>query len=527
MSDDLVHNKLVNYFNNVGKATAVIAGLIGIFALTGWLFDITTFKSVWPAWATMKPNTAIALILSSISIALYYESKHRPISESIAQLCSFVVLLIGGLTLTEYVTGWDLGIDHLFFNSTQPDTEVYLAGRMLPLTAINFVLIGFTTWLIPSRSTYAWHRYLIAVVILTSSFSLLAYLYNVLQTPDISSRILPFNGTIAFLLLSIAIWLARPEKGLVKILLSNSIGGYLLRRILPTAILLPVIVSIAHLVGQHYGLYSLEFSTAFFVLFITLAFVIVLWLVTHRLDSMDVVKQQLEQRVQERTAQLETSNKELEAFSYSVSHDLRTPLRAIAGFSQALQEDYEKQLDAQAQEYLRCMRTGVMRMGQLIDDVIQLSRVSRTDISKEQVNLSELATEITALLQKSNPQHVVKVAITPHLTAQGDPRLLRIALENLLSNAWKFTSKTATAQIYFDAIIYAGKPTFLVRDNGVGFDMKYANKLFQAFQRLHKDTDFPGDGIGLATVARIIGKHGGTVWAESQPNQGATFFFTL
>ncbi|MCE8425177.1 MAG: PAS domain S-box protein [Candidatus Methanoperedens sp.] len=236
---------------------------------------------------------------------------------------------------------------------------------------------------------------------------------------------------------------------------------------------------------------------------------------------------QLERRITERTRQLEAANKELEAFSYSVSHDLRAPLRSIDGFSQALLEDYGGVLDAQAKDYLTRVRSASQRMSQLIDDMLVLSRVTRREMKRSAVDLSALANMIAAELLKAQPQRRVEFNISPGLVVNGDAELLRAMLENLLGNAWKFTSTRQSATIEFGVKDIDGKPSYFVHDNGVGFDMAYASKLFQAFQRLHLQTDFPGTGIGLATVKRIINRHGGRIWAESEAGKGATFYFNL
>jgi PAS domain S-box-containing protein len=239
------------------------------------------------------------------------------------------------------------------------------------------------------------------------------------------------------------------------------------------------------------------------------------------------LNQSLERRVAERTAELEALNKELESFSYSVSHDLRAPLRAIDGFGQALLEDYAAQWDKTAQDYLQRILVGSRRMGQLIDDMLGLSRVTRRTLRRTQVNLGSLAQEAVAQLQQAEPERAIRLVVDDELTAHCDPDLLRIALTNLLHNAWKYTAKQAQAHIELRHHQNGTTSAFMVRDNGVGFDMQHADKLFTAFQRLHADGEFQGTGIGLATVARVIHRHGGRVWAESEPDQGATFYFTL
>jgi PAS domain S-box-containing protein len=229
-----------------------------------------------------------------------------------------------------------------------------------------------------------------------------------------------------------------------------------------------------------------------------------------------------------RNTELTAVNRELEAFSYSVSHDLRAPLRAIDGFSQALLEDHLDRLDEEGREHLHRVRAAAQRMAQLIDDLLDLSRVTRREMRRERVDLSALAREAIEQLRKADPGRAVEAEIADGAVAEGDPHLLRIVLDNLLGNAWKFTAKRPDARVEFGTTTTGeGERAFFVRDNGVGFDMAYADKLFGAFQRLHGMTEFPGTGIGLATVQRVVHRHGGRVWADATPGRGATFFFTL
>ncbi len=226
-------------------------------------------------------------------------------------------------------------------------------------------------------------------------------------------------------------------------------------------------------------------------------------------------------------AALEAANKELEAFSYSVSHDLRAPLRSIDGFSQCLLEDYSAKLDDNGKELLERVRAGCLRMGQLIDDLLNLSRLTRGDLQIEQVDLTALAKLVFSELRRGSPGRAVDFRAAPGLTAPCDQRLMRIVLENLLGNAWKFTSKQPDAVIEFAHGQHDGQSVFVLRDNGAGFDMTFAQKLFGAFQRLHSSQEFPGTGIGLAIVRRIINRHGGRIWAEGAVGKGATFYLLL
>lgn len=238
--------------------------------------------------------------------------------------------------------------------------------------------------------------------------------------------------------------------------------------------------------------------------------------------------QKLNDDLQDRATQLEATNKELEAFSYSVSHDLRAPLRTIDGFSLAILEDFGEQLNDEGRNHLIRIRTAAQRMAQLIDDLLNLSRVTRTPLNPELTSLSAVAQTVVRDLQQGDPSRILDVSITPNLVAHCDPRLMKIVLENLINNAWKFTSKQEFGRIEFGMQEGgADERVYFVRDNGAGFDMAYVNKLFGAFQRLHTSSEFPGIGIGLAIVQRIINRHGGRVWAEGAPDEGATFYFTL
>ena len=252
--------------------------------------------------------------------------------------------------------------------------------------------------------------------------------------------------------------------------------------------------------------------------------------ITERKEAREQIHQlnlDLEKRVMERTSDLAAANRELETFSFSVSHDLRSPLRIIDGFSKLLKEEYADRLDLEARDYLDRISTAAERMDLLIRGLLNLSHITRSQIQHRPVNLSAMANAIAREFQGSDPQRVAEFVIAPDLSAKGDPELLRSVLQNLLGNAWKYTSKHPRARIEFGAEQGGGKTVFYVRDDGAGFDPENAGKLFNAFQRLHDEKEFPGTGIGLTTVQRIIQRHGGRIWAEGVVNKGATFYFTL
>jgi light-regulated signal transduction histidine kinase (bacteriophytochrome) len=253
--------------------------------------------------------------------------------------------------------------------------------------------------------------------------------------------------------------------------------------------------------------------------------------ITERVKAEQEVKsltESLERQVSERTSELQAVNKELEAFAYSVSHDLRAPLRGIDGFSQALIEDYGEKLDGDAQDYLRRIRVATQHMGELIKDMLLLSRVTRNELRREVVDVSSIARRIGEELKRTSQGRSVEFVVEAAMEARdADSHMVKVVLENLIENAWKFTAKKDNAKIEFGSIIKSGEQVFYIRDNGAGFDMAYAGKLFGAFQRLHSVEEFEGTGIGLATVQRIVHRHGGRIWAEAEVDCGACFYFTL
>jgi PAS domain S-box-containing protein len=244
-------------------------------------------------------------------------------------------------------------------------------------------------------------------------------------------------------------------------------------------------------------------------------------------EEIRALNAELEQRVAARTTELERANHELETFAYSVSHDLRAPLRALDGFSKALLDDYAAKLDEDGRHYLERVRAGAVRMGTLIDDILKLSRVSRQRFEREPIDISALARDIVAELSSAEPDREVEVEIEDGLVARADRGLVQSVLQNLLDNAFKFTTKTDGARVRFGAVEQDGVPVYIVADNGAGFEMAPAKALFRPFQRLHRGSEFPGSGIGLATVVRAVHRHGGAIWAHGAVNEGATFHFTL
>ena len=524
-------------YRNLSRLASVIVVAVGFLVLIGWLFDISALKSILPGFATMKVNTALGLLLASISLLLYHTRRENKWVDLVTKGCAAFVVLIGLLTLGEYIFSQNFGIDQLLFQDTLTPENAY-PGRMSMVTALNFSLLGSSLLLLYRQQYLRLLEVFVITALLISLFILSGYIYGIRSL----YHFFPYSSialhtVLSLCILSIGILFARPEQGLMKIFSSDNLGGVIARRLLPAALILPFLLGSLLLTGQRMGLYDSTFRLVLYALSMVIAFTILILWNASLLQHADLVRQQTQMQLneskeaefelQKAKLELEAANKELEAFSYSVSHDLRAPLRSIDGYSQAVLEDYGELLPIEGRNFLEHVRNSAHRMAELIEDLLKLSHVTRAPIKSVPVDLTLIAENILAELQRNYPERTVRFSVAPNLNARGDPQLLQVVLENLLGNAWKYTSKQEQAEIEVGSTYEDDQTICFVRDNGAGFDMIYAGKLFGAFQRLHTATEFPGTGIGLATVQRIIHRHGGRIWAESAVDQGATFSFTL
>ncbi len=520
------------------KLCSRIAGVViaagGLMVLAGWMFDIPLLKSVHPDLVEMKVNTALCFFFVGVSLWLLQEKgpmRPKTAGRRIAQVCAGMVILIGLMTIIEYLSGLNLGIDQLLFKESADAIGTSHPGRMAPNTAVNFLVTGAALLLldVESRRGYRPSQWLMLVEGMISLAALTGYTYGVerFYGPVAAFTVMAVNTAVLFNVIFLGIIFARPDKGLMKLVTAESLGGVALRYLVPLIVGSLLILGWLRIKGERAGLYDSFTGTAMFDEIRALIFIVLVWIIASLLHQADTRRKQAEEEVKRHIVRLQAANKELEAFSYSVSHDLRAPLRSMDGFSSILLSEYPDKLDERGKDYLNRVGRAAKLMGQLIEDILTLSRVSRHEMKHTDVNLSEMAGRVAEDLKSSDPGRQADFVIQPSVIVKGDSNLLGLVMQNLIGNAWKFTGKREKAAIEFGKTRVDGRNAYFVRDNGAGFDMAYADKLFGAFQRLHAATDFPGTGIGLATVKRIISRHGGEVWTEGEVDKGATFYFTL
>jgi signal transduction histidine kinase len=532
--------KLVAAYRRFAPVGAVGVIFIALVVMLGWLADVPILTSAGPTWVRMKFNAAIPFLVLGITVLLFVTE--APLSARwrvLVQLGIAFAMAIGVASLLEDVLGVSLGFDQLLTTEVAHTRETIHPGRIAPLTSVSLILTSLALLVANARSsTVAWllPSCCVASCIIAMSV-LLGYFLGVRELYTLAGHTtaVGFPSAVAILLLSIAILCANSDHMLFRRMASAGSGGYMLRRLLPISAAVVVFVETLRLWGQDAGLFStVEFGAAVVAASIIIAMGFIVTWCAAKLDKSDAARvmaeakvRQLNSQLHQRLTDLEAANKELEAFSYSVSHDLRTPLRAIDGFSRILSEDYADKLDAEAQRIIGVVRDGTLKMAHLIDDILAFSRIGRAEMTTTLVDMNELVQDVLHDLAPAMAGRQLRFAIADLPPARGDKMMLRRVWQNLLDNAVKYTGTHDCAAIEVGVEPAVSELVYFVRDDGVGFDKRYVDKLFGVFRRLHGPNEFSGTGIGLAIIKRIITRHGGRVWAEGELGKGAIFHFTL
>ena len=536
-------------YRRVARWCGVGTLCIGASSLLGRAFALPFLFSFIPGYQPIAVSAALICLLLGGALYLMTSPRRRGVLRVLLGGVG-VVTLFTLLEVIQLVTGARVGIDENIFLH-YPRLIVNPPTRISPAASVLFLLIGLGQMGYLAQRIRHRSRDLVAhliglvdgLAVIGSGVFVLGYIYG---TPFFAgTNFLPISApaALAGLLLGMGmVALAGPAVYPLSLFAGDSTQSRLFRAFLPLTALLLLLLSL----GQFYLVRFVPLNPALMATILIALFEIIIGGVILQVargigGQIDLAVAErrraeaelrelnatLEQHVRRRTAELEASNRELEGFTYSVAHDLRTPLRSVVGFSEYVLAHYAERLDDRGQDYLRRMSASARRMGRLIDDLLHLARIGRVALVIEPVDISALAAEVIAALRARDPARQVEVEISPHLVVQGDNELLHIALAHLLDNAWKFTGPRRDSRIVVGERSEEGERVLFVRDNGVGFDMAYVDKLFQPFQRLHTEYEFPGTGISLAIVQRIIQRHGGRIWAEGAVGQGATIYFTV
>lgn len=509
--------------------------------MLGILFDQEQISRVSPDYVPIAPSSAVAITALTLGLFLLIHFKAAAWTRVFASVLAAFVLLVafGGLLSALSPTSFDL--EQFLFGYNKIESGVQL-GHMSPIAATGFILIAVGIAIAVSARTKP--RWLQAsavmglLVILTGLIGVLGYAYGSPLLYGSSIRPIALEATVSLVFLGVSLICAvGPEYWPAKSLTGPLVKARLLRTFVPIMVIVTLVMGwIYEEALQTAGNPAIVAS----LIALVSAAIVVIGVArlaqriggdvdrsTRELMRAEQSLRTLNEELKMNSNALTSLNKELEAFAYSVSHDLRAPVRHMDGFASLLQEEYSEKLDDRGKDYLNRMRASAKKMATLIDDLLKLSKAAKGEMRVQPVDVSSVAKGIADRLQADSPERKAEFVIAEDVWVRGDPQLLEVVLDNLLGNAWKFTSKNPVTRIEFGRIAADGATVHFVRDNGVGFESARADKLFAPFSRLHSEEEFPGNGIGLATVRRIIAKHGGEAWAEGKVGAGATFYFTI
>ncbi len=530
-------NSRSNLLKGISEFLSILIAFIGVLILIGWLFNISILLHPGSGFSTIKTNTGLAFLLIGISIWFIQTKRINFHNQQIAQILACVVLIIGFLTLLEYIFNLNLGIDQILFKEAFGALNTSAPNRMALTTVINFILAGICIllWNVKTPSFYKPTQIFAILGWFISLIGFLAYIYNVslfYHIPQFTA--ISIYATFTFILLFTAILLARPDTGIMSIINSNNISGILARRLLPLIIILPIIFGLISRYGANIGLYNDQLADILFLFFIIIFLTIIVWITIISIKkieddrrSLEIEYQEsLEQKVRDRTKELEQSNKDLQQFAYVASHDLREPLRMITSFLQLLERRYKDKLDNDANEFIEFAVNGSKRLDYMINDLLEYSRVANTKREFNNVNVNKVIEQTILNLKSAIDDSNAEITYDSLPTLLGDEQLMILLFQNLISNSIKYR-REEIPKINISATKEKDQYLFKVKDNGIGMSKEYLEKIFTIFQRLHTKDEYEGTGIGLAIAQKIVHQHAGEIWAESELGKGTTFHFTL
>lgn len=512
----------------ISKILSVVVGLIGLVVMIGWVFDIQYLKSVFPKLVSMKVNTAISFIFISISIFMLEPSANKSQKYAvIAKFLAAIVFILGFLTTIEYVFNYDLHLDQLLLKQENDLDQYHPTGRMAPITAILIMLIGIVLMLVDCLRCVVVRQLCIFVLGSITLFILISFTYHVQgEITFVSYTYSALHTATNFVFVFFALLFMRPNEGIMKLLTSTTEGGDVARKLLPSVIMIPILLGYLRLIDGYEDLFNREYGLAIIISANIIIFVIFILYVAAKLMRSNIARMHAENSKNKYAAELQRSNQELQQFAYIASHDLQEPLRVITSYLELIDRRYKQSLDQDIKDFINFAVESAKRLQQMVNDLLIYSRV------ETEVNPFEMTESRAALLLAMNnlklaidESHAsIHYANLPIVVA--DSHQLTLLFQNLMSNAIKFHKPNANPIIDISASRKENKWVFCVKDNGIGIDLKYKDKLFVIFKRL-VGKQYSGSGIGLAVCKRIIDRHGGQIWVESEVGEGCAFYFTI
>jgi signal transduction histidine kinase len=516
-------NELVAAYRKFAKLCSMFAILVGYHVLLGWLFEIPVLTRPWAGLAPMQMSAAVCAVLAGMALLLLQmeQPNGMPRKMLLVRVLAGLTQFIAAVSVLEHLFGWNFGVDHLVSSATLKAGNGGHASTSVTSALAFFVLGGG----IMSIDLPRLQRLTEALAVISGATALLAIAGYLYEASPFGGQ-MPLYAAVVVFFLAAGILFVRVDRGVMAKVASNSFGGIMARRLLPATLLIPMLLGWMQHLGQVEGLYRAGPGLAFFSVANVLAFVVVVWWGVNSLHRMDTKRRLAEQELQQTAAKLSRSNADLEQFAYVASHDLKEPLRAISGSVQVLQERYGPELGEEADEVIKHTVDGANRMQRLIEDLLTYSRLTTREEAMEPTDTGKVLDLAIENLELSIKESKAIITRDPMPTVKVDGTQLLQVFQNLISNGLKYRSER-TPKIHVGCDESDAEWVFSVRDNGIGIAPQYADRIFRIFQRLHTRREYPGTGIGLAVCKKVVERHGGRVWVESELEEGSTFFFTL
>ena len=522
-------NQRISKLKDFSEFSSILSIIIGFTVFTGWIFDITIFKSISPSYSTIEPSTALSFILIGISLWLLQTNRVNHRNQKTAQLLALIVLTIGVLAIIEHLFNFNVSLDHMM----EAGGIIYISssGIMAFSTAINLILISLAILVFDKETDkgYRPSEFLGIAVGYLTIFVIIGYIYQTAVYSIYLYITMAIYSAFTFIIIVLGILSARPDKGIMEILISNKAGSNFGRKILLAIIISPLVLGWLRLLGQDFLLYDTKFGITLMVFFTILILTV---LVTYNIVSTNKVddkRLKAEKELKKLVEELKHSNYELEQFTYITSHDLQEPLRTIASFTQLMEIRYKNKLDQDADEYIEFIVIAAKRMKMMIQGLIEYSQIGTSETRFKPVDTKEVLDITLSILNSAIGEINAVITHDPLPAIMGNKRQLVKLFQNLIGNSIKYRNPSEQLKIHISARKDEenNEYVFSIKDNGIGMEKKYGEKIFEIFKRLHTIDKYAGTGIGLAIAKRIVEHQNGKIWVESEPGRGSTFYFTL